>query len=457
MEKDLCSSTANGKVSISSTLYALVFCMNFILVAFFYLHVRRKMTFVKKFVRLTLVKLTQGVAISCAAIFDSIPTDRGICCAFNMKAADKIFQSGDYSTIVKQLQDTDRSNSLTDSTKPKSYLSKNEPTTLPGRTKGLVLMIDAHSDLFAAGSVDTDYDGFLGLINPSGIFPQMVQEGFEIKPGHNNIIALTGSQIDADPDLRDLDPSDRKCYFPDENTNMKMMTNYSNLNCILECSILYARSQMTTLGNDSQACIPWYFPSPVGTKVTFCDPWETLSFLGFMSRVPDDQCTQCYPDCNNVIYETSIISVPFRRCDSYNLGISRLCNLKSKTLPQPTKFASQIKTEYAERNLTPAYINYMVSSVRQYASKLPDGDVFTQNPKNYDAFEKDIAMVQIFFSKSTVFQMGSQPRMTWIDYFSTVGGLLGLVLGLGIPSFIEIIWVCCRMLAFKAKLTDWVR
>ncbi len=99
----------------------------------------------------------------------------------------------------------------------------------------------------------------------------------------------------------------------------------------------------------------------------------------------------------------------------------------------------------------------MVSSVRQYASKLPDGDVFTQNPKDYDAFEKDIAMVQIFFSKSTVFQMGSQPRMTWIDYFSTVGGLLGLVLGLGIPSFIEIIWVCCRMLAFKAKLTDWVR
>ena len=45
----------------------------------------------------------------------------------------------------------------------------------------------------------------------------------------------------------------------------------------------------------------------------------------------------------------------------------------------------------------------------------------------YDAYEKDIAMVQIYFKKSTIFEMGSQPRMNWIDYLSTVGGLLGLI------------------------------
>jgi uncharacterized membrane protein len=51
--------------------------------------------------------------------------------------------------------------------------------------------------------------------------------------------------------------------------------------------------------------------------------------------------------------------------------------------------------------------------------------------------------------------MGSQPRMTWIDYFSIVGGLLGLVLGMGIISFVELIWLTLRILARKLNLTDW--
>jgi len=85
-----------------------------------------------------------------------------------------------------------------------------------------------------------------------------------------------------------------------------------------------------------------------------------------------------------------------------------------------------------------------------------DGDVFTQNPKTYDAYENDIALVQVFFRKSTMFQLGKQPRMTWIDYLSAVGGLLGLVLGMGIPSFIELIWVCLRMAAVKMNFSNWV-
>jgi hypothetical protein len=46
--------------------------------------------------------------------------------------------------------------------------------------------------------------------------------------------------------------------------------------------------------------------------------------------------------------------------------------------------------------------------------------------------------------------------MTWIDYFSTVGGLLGLVLGMGIISFVELIWLCLRILAKHNNMTDWI-
>ena len=104
-----------------------------------------------------------------------------------------------------------------------------------------------------------------------------------------------------------------------------------------------------------------------------------------------------------------------------------------------------------------SFLNSFQSTTRTHAKVIPGGDVFTQSTKTYEAYERDIAIVRIFFQKSTVLQIGSQPRMTWIDYFSTVGGLLGLVLGMGIISFIEVIWVCCRMVAFKTNMTNWVR
>ena len=38
----------------------------------------------------------KGKPISCAAIFNTSPTDRGMCCSFNMEEADKIFEALSY-------------------------------------------------------------------------------------------------------------------------------------------------------------------------------------------------------------------------------------------------------------------------------------------------------------------------------------------------------------------------
>ena len=73
---------------------------------------------------------------------------------------------------------------------------------------------------------------------------------------------------------------------------------------------------------------------------------------------------------------------------------------------------------------------------------------------SYDAYEKDIAIVQFYYKKSTIIQMGTQVTMSWIDYFSAVGGLLGLVLGMGIVSVIEIVWLCLRIIAKKLELSN---
>ena len=78
------------------------------------------------------------------------------------------------------------------------------------------------------------------------------------------------------------------------------------------------------------------------------------------------------------------------------------------------------------------------------------------NIYEYDSYKKDIAVVKIFFGQSTIVQMNSKSAMGWIDYLSAVGGLLGLVLGMGIVSFVELLWLCLRIVALRFRLTNWI-
>jgi hypothetical protein len=78
------------------------------------------------------------------------------------------------------------------------------------------------------------------------------------------------------------------------------------------------------------------------------------------------------------------------------------------------------------------------------------------NVYEYDSYKKDIAIVKIFFGQSTIIQMNSKSAMGWIDYLSAVGGLLGLVLGMGIVSFVELLWLCLRIGALRLRLTNWI-
>ena len=98
----------------------------------------------------------------------------------------------------------------------------------------------------------------------------------------------------------------------------------------------------------------------------------------------------------------------------------------------------------------------MESSERFYGSTLQDGDVFSQVENSYDAYDKDIALLHVYFKKTTVFQLGSSPTMTWTDFFSQVGGLLGLCIGISIITVIELVWLCLRLGAQKLKLTHLV-
>jgi len=144
-------------------------------------------------------------------------------------------------------------------------------------------------------------------------------------------VALSSTQISSSLDIQSLDPEARKCYFPQETQNLILQIHktYSLSNCLLECSLNYSRQILKAKLNLTEACMPWYFPSNED-KITICAPWETLEFMKLFSNVPDGECKKCLADCNSTIYEPTISTLPFRRCDVRNQGVSPLCNVENE-------------------------------------------------------------------------------------------------------------------------------
>ena len=48
--------------------------------------------------------------MSCPSIFTTMPTDRGMCCTFNMKKAEEIFQKSEYASLIQTMQNSDMEN-----------------------------------------------------------------------------------------------------------------------------------------------------------------------------------------------------------------------------------------------------------------------------------------------------------------------------------------------------------
>ena len=112
---------------------------------------------------------------------------------------------------------------------------------MPGKNKGLVVILDLHKDLVQPGSKSTDENFFSAMINPTGIFPTANYKSVRVIPGHINTITISASLQTADQDISLIDPKDRNCFFPEENQSLKLHQNYSQYSCFLECSLQFAQ------------------------------------------------------------------------------------------------------------------------------------------------------------------------------------------------------------------------
>jgi len=319
-----------------------------------------------------------------------------------------------------------------------------EPISYAGRNKGLYVMLDAHSDLFTTTSLEQDYTSFTGLISYSGSFPYMANEGFEIVPGHHNIISLSALRVNADDSMHDLNIQSRNCRFYDESSDLIIFKNYTYANCLFECGLLKAKEVFQ--------CSPWYFPAIQESK-KICDPWDNKNFLYYMDSFKETNCPNCLPECNATLYDVSINKVAFRKCDSANTAMSFLCKFNGIwDKPLPKKYFSLLTNV---TSIDDVHDPTSVSNIRTY-NNLNKYSWTEKIPAKYDAFDVDIATVDISFRKPKALQIQPKLKMNWIDFLSTIGGLLGLVLGMGVVSFIEICWLCIRMIARLYNLNQWI-
>ena len=395
----------------------------------------------------------RGVKVPCAAVFSTFPTDQGMCCSFNMKAADEIFKKSTYSKLVVQQQTEDKFSSFMD---PNWKNSEKPLKVQPGISKGLTVVIDLHNNELYRGTVNGDHLGFTAVVTDSGSYPLTLQEGFPLKPGHFNMIGLSATKISADVSIKTLAALTRNCLFKEENDQMKIHNEYSLSNCQLECSIFYAQEQIQKSRGQKIPCTPWYLPTPESSR-TVCDPWEAAEFEKYFSNVPAINCSFCLPDCDTVVYEPSVTAIPFRRCDFRNLGISRLCDIENPFLPKPQIWARQVLKAL---NATQLDISLLakrlgfVSSERSYAVPLVPPGAFNFVDESYDAYDKDLAVAQFYFRTTTITELETNVSQTWIDFFSAIGGLLGLCIGMSIVTFVELFWLGFRMFGNILKPTS---
>ena len=70
-----------------------------------------------------------------------------MCCTFNMAKANEIFHESEYSQMVEKMQNRDLDQSFGDQKPPNWYTEQNEPQSKVGKSKGLTLILDGHTNL----------------------------------------------------------------------------------------------------------------------------------------------------------------------------------------------------------------------------------------------------------------------------------------------------------------------
>jgi hypothetical protein len=410
-----------------------------------------------------------------------------------MEKAENILKNSKYKNAIAVEQATDFEKGFGSSgdvhNNTKWYIDNGEPRTEAGIGKGLTLVVDAHTNRLSSASVFDNFRGFPIILEDNRKFPMTEFSGKRVRPGFENNIEVTAFSLEARDEIRKYDPAQRKCFFPDEH-ELKMHKNYSRSSCIFECEIEFAAKCLTTCHEIDQncnctnykvinevdlkqgnACIPWFYPSQDKEIVKFCNPWSMEKFKDILKKqIPTRLCNKCLPDCSSVEYSSSMTSAELQTCDSTTTGSTGLlCNVMNKAM-NPAPWITMAQHEYRRSNQTiPWYLATISSNTRVNSTRFSDKrtrsqeegtELFSSDIENnpeYDAFKKDIGIINVFFAKKQISKFVTRNRMSNFDFVYQIGGSLGFVMGISMVSLTEIAyWIFFPILRNLVKLL-WVQ
>ena len=133
---------------------------------------------------------------------------------------------------------------------------------------------------------------------------------------------------------------------------------------------------------------------------TPCDPWTTREFNSALST-SNSNCSHCLPDCEKITFSVTHSAANFRKCDSRNLNLAPFCKLDS--VVDSNKLNHWLQTVLSQYTSPyPAYLNKSTTKRPSYPRKMADGELLemlTEEDSTYDAFEKDIAVINLFYGE----------------------------------------------------------
>ena len=229
-----------------------------------------------------------GQTVDCSQLFQTIPTDQGMCCAFNYV---NTLRNSAYSTLLNKMK--------TNSEESQEGIKSVKKATV-GKHNGLRVVLDQHSNLKSVGTLSKDYSALQFFVGGKNEFPQIRERGFLLEPGHEHYLEISGISIKANQDIKKMSASQRNCHFSDEGS-LSYHSKYTYSSCKFEADLARAMRKHN--------CTPWFLPTHPEKEGEVCDPWRGRDFTREME---DGEAEHCLQDCQGTKYSTQRSSAPFR-------------------------------------------------------------------------------------------------------------------------------------------------
>ena len=294
----------------------------------------------------------------------------------------------------------------------------------------------------------------------------IMQSGFFISPGSENLIALSVTAFNTTERAREKFVPDRRgCYLDGEFTLRYLVTaldyRYSLSNCLYEA--------MTTRIEEECGCTPSMFQHGnsslrecVGVLKDCVDFW--IQYLGsrsnpdlFRSKDAEGEVRECLEPCEDqhLHISPSYSAYPNRKAI---LKSSDYCLIARKILvtcqnphkrknleefyDHPVDICAKITGQLESRGLCP-----LPTSLRP--TRTEDKELVALDEFIFQYARDNVASTRIYFKEPFYTGYKRDQAMTFVNFIANAGGLVGLCMGLSFVSVVEVFYHLMMCLAGK--------